>query len=143
MEAVLDFPDLSFIYTFHPNPLPGFEHMGHIGCVFQGTEATLVTNYQKHEVLVNGKRVPDFPRPDPIIPDSPGHLREFVSAIKTRAETTCNVGYGHRLTSAGLLANIAYRTGEKIYWNDRLGTIAGSPNAARLLDRIYRQPWGL
>ena len=117
--------------------------MGHIGCVFQGTEATLVTNYSKHEVLVDGKIVPDFPRPEPSIPDSPGHLREFLDAIKTRAKTSCNVGYGHRLTSAGLLANIAYRTGEKIYWNDRLGTIAGSPNAARLLGRTFRKPWSI
>jgi predicted dehydrogenase len=143
VEAVLDFPEITFVYTFHPNPLPGFEYMGHIGCVFQGTEATLVTNYRTHEVLVNGEKISDFPRPEPTIPDSPGHLREFVDAIKTRAETTCNVGYGHRLTKGGLLANIAYRTGEKIYWNDRLGTISGSPNAARLLKRTYRQPWGL
>jgi predicted dehydrogenase len=143
MEAVLEFPELTFVYTFHPNPLPGFEYMGNIGCVFQGTEATLVTNYERHEVLVDGKKVPDFPRPEQSIPDSPGHLREFLDAIKTRAQTTCNVGYGHRLTSAGLLANIAYRTGEKIYWNDRLETIAGSPNAARLLARTYRKPWQL
>jgi predicted dehydrogenase len=143
LEAVLDFPELTLIFTYHPNPLPGLDHMGHIGCVFQGTEATLVTNYHKHEVLVDGKKTLDFPRPEPSIPDSPGHLREFVDAVKSRAETTCNVGYGHRVTSAGLLANIAYRTGEKIYWNERLGTIAGSPNAARLLERTYRKPWGL
>jgi len=143
MEAVLEFPELTLVFTFHPNPLPGFEHMGHIGCVFQGTEATLVTNYSRHEILVDGQAVPDFPRPARSIPDSPGHLREFLDAVKSRAETTCNVGYGHRLTSAGLLANIAYRTGEKIYWNDRLGTIAGSSNASRLLGRAYRKPWQL
>jgi hypothetical protein len=129
------------VYTFHPNPLPGFEHMGHIGCVFQGSEATLITNYSRHEVLVDGQKVPDFPKPEQSIPDSPGHLREFLDAVKTRAETTCNVEYGHRLTGAGLLANIAYRTGEKIYWNARLGTIAGNSDASRLLGRSYRKPW--
>ena len=144
LEAVLEFPDLIFVYTFHPKPLAGFEDMGRIGCVFQGTEATLVTNYSKHKVIVDGKEVPDFPRPARSIPDSPGHLREFLDAIKSRdLETTCNVAYGNRLTSAGLLANIAYRTGEKVYWNDRLGTIAGSPNASRLLGRTYRKPWSL
>ena len=143
LEAVLEFPELTFVFTLHPNPLPGLEHMGPIGCVFQGTEATLVTTYGKHEVLVDGKKVPDFPRPEPTIPDSPGHLREFLDAVKSRAETTCNFGYGHNLTSAGLLANIALRTGEKIYWNDRLGTLVGSPNAERLLGRSYRSPWHL
>jgi len=143
LEAVLEFPDLIFVYTFHPNPLPGFEHMGHIGCVFQGTEATLVTNYQRHEVLVDGKKVHDFPRPEPSIPDSPGHLREFLDAIKSRESTSCNVAYGHRLTSGGLLANIAYRTGEKLRWNDRLETVVESPPAKRLLGRDYRHPWKL
>ncbi len=143
MEAVLDFPELIFLYTFHPSPLSGFEHMGHIGCVFQGTEATLVTNYERHEVWVDGKRVPDFPKPEASIPDSRGHLREFLDAVKSRGETSCNVEYGHRLTRAGLLANIAYRTGEKIYWDERLETIAGSQNAAQTLGRTYRKPWQL
>ena len=42
----------------HP-PLPGFEHMGHIGCVFEGTDATLVTSYDRHEVYVDGTKVGD------------------------------------------------------------------------------------
>src|SRR5258708_5884921 len=32
MEAILEFPNLLYIYSFRPTPLPGFRHMGHIGC---------------------------------------------------------------------------------------------------------------
>jgi predicted dehydrogenase len=144
MEALLEFPDLLLSFSMRPRPLTGFEHMGGIGCVFEGTEATLVTNYSQHEVWVKGKRVDDFPRPDPSIPDSPGHLREFLDAIKTRnLETTCNVRYGHRLTKLGLLANISHRTGRRLYWDDAKERVRDDREANRLLSRDFRKPYRL
>ena len=108
IEAVLQYPDMLLTFSFRPTPLPGFEHMGHLGCVFEGTQASLVTNYTAHEVWVAGKKAVDFPIPAPTIP-SPGHIREFLDAIKSRnLETTCNVRYGHRVTKPGLLSNIAF-----------------------------------
>ena len=112
MEAMLEYPGLLVSFSLRPEPPPGFKHMGDIGCVFEGSEARSSINYSKHEVWVKGKQVENFPRPAPTIPDSPGHLREFLDAIKARnIETTCNVRYGHRLTKLGLLSNIAFRTG--------------------------------
>ena len=142
MEAVLEYPGLVFMFSFRPTPLPGFDHMGHLGCLFEGTEASLVANYDRHEVWAKGAKVEDFPRPDPTIPDSPGHLREFLDAIKSRnLETTCNVRYGHRLTKLGLLSNIAYRTGRRIYWDDERDRIVGDDDASRLLSRKFRKPY--
>jgi predicted dehydrogenase len=142
VEAVLDYPDLLFTFSLRPSPLPGFEHMGHIGCLFEGTEASVVTNYEKHEIWSKGKRVDDFPLPDPTIPDSPGHLREFLDAIKSRnIDTTCNVRYGHRVTKLGLLTNIAYRTGRRIYWDDERERILHDDEASRYLKRQFRKPY--
>lgn len=144
VEAVLDLPGLVLMFSLRPTPLPGFEHMGHIGCLFEGTEASLVTNYECHEVWVAGKQAEDFPRPDPSIPDSPGHLREFLDAIKSRnLETTCNVRYGHRLTKLGLLTNIAYRTGRRLHWDDERERILNDGDANRYLKRNFRKPYRL
>jgi predicted dehydrogenase len=144
LETVLEFPNLLYIYSFRPTPLPGFEHMGHIGCIFEGSEASVVTNYETHEVWVRDKKVDDFPRPPQTIPDSPGHLREFLDAIKSRnLETTCNVRYGHRLSKCGLLANIAFRTGHRIQWDDAHERIAGDNAASQYLARHFRKPWNL
>jgi hypothetical protein len=86
--------------------------------------------------------VEDFPRPDPSIPDSPGHLREFLDAIKSRnLETTCNVRYGHRLTKLGLLSNIAFRTGRRIQWDDQRERIIDDGDANKLLGRKFRKPY--
>jgi predicted dehydrogenase len=144
LEAVLEYPNLVFLFSFRPTPLPGFEHMGHIGCVFEGTEASLVVNYETQEVWARGKKIEDFPRPDPTIPDSPGHLREFIDAIRTRQlETTCNVRYGHRVTSPGLLANIAFRTGRRLYWDERRERFVGDKEADRYLTRKFHNGWKL
>jgi len=144
LEAVLEYPNLVFTFSFRPTPLTGFEHMGHIGCLFEGTDASLVVNYDKQEVWSRGKRVDDFPRPDPTIPDSPGHLREFVDAIKSRnLETTCNVRYGHRVTSPGLLANIAFRTGRRLYWDEPRERFVNDKEANRYLSRKFHNGWKL
>jgi predicted dehydrogenase len=142
VEAVLQYPGLLLTFSYRPAPLSGFEHMGHIGCVFEGTQASLVANYTAHEVWVKGKKAVDFPIPAPTIPDSPGHVREFLDAIKSRQlETTCNVRYGHRVTKPGLLANIAFRTGRRIRWNDDQERIVGDGDASRYLRRKFRKDY--
>jgi predicted dehydrogenase len=144
VEAVLDYGNLLFLYSFRPTPLTGFEHMGHIGCLFEGTEASLVVNYDTQEVWTRGKKIEDFPRPDPTIPDSPGHLREFIDAIKARTlETTCNVRYGHQVTMPGLLANIAFRTGRRLHWDAAKERFVDDKDASRYLSRRYQNGWKL
>jgi predicted dehydrogenase len=144
LEALLEYPNLLLTFSFRPTPLPGFEHMGHIGCLFEGTDASLVTNYTAHEVWVGGKKAMDFPRPAPTIPDSPGHTREFLDAIRARnLDTTCNVRYGHRVTKPGLLSNIAFRTGRRLVWDDTKERIAGDSEASRYLRRRFRKPYKL
>ena len=144
IEAVLDYPELMFVFSLRPTPLPGFEHMGHIGCLFEGGEASLVTNYERHEVWVAGRKADDFPQPEPTIPDSPGHLREFLDAVRSRhLETTCNVRYGHRLSKLGLLTNIAYRTRRRLEWDDERERFPHDEEANRYLTREFRRPYTL
>jgi predicted dehydrogenase len=141
-EALYEYPGLLLTWTMHPNGRPGYDHMG--SCViFEGTSATLVTNYRTHEVWVNGRKRDDFPRPPQSIPDSPGHIREFLDAIKSRQRPSCNVEYGHQLTKGGHIGNIAYRTGERIYWDDTRERAVGNSKANKLVTRSYRKPWKL
>ena len=54
-EAILEFPNLLYIYSFRPTPLPGFEHMGHIGCLFEGTEASLGRQLRNQRGMGSGQ----------------------------------------------------------------------------------------
>jgi len=143
MEVVCEFPNrLLLTWTLHPYGRPGYEHMG--SCViFQGSQATLVTNYTRHEIWVKNKKEENFKRPAQSIPDSPGHIREFLDSIKSRKLTTCNVDYGHRLTKGGHLGNIAFRTGERLKWDDAPEKFIDNSRANKLVTRRYRKPWKL
>ncbi len=142
MDVLYEYPTLTLAWTLHPQP-PAFPHMGGIGCIFYGADATLVTNYSSNEIWVDGKKIDDFARPDPTIPKSPGHIREFLDSIKSREKTTCNIEYAYRLTKAGLLGNIAYRVGERIEWDNQREKILHNSEANALARRKYRGPWRL
>jgi predicted dehydrogenase len=142
LEVVCDYPGLLLTWTLHPNGRPGFDAMGS-SVIFEGSAATLVTNYNRFEVYVKGKKEENFQPPAQTIPNSPGHIREFLDAIKSRKRTTCDVEYGHRLTKGGLLANIAYRTGERLHWDDEHERFTGHTQANRFVTRQYRKPWKL
>jgi len=141
MELVYEYPGLILNWTIHPAGLAGFP--GGIGCVFQGTDATMVTDYDKNVIYVKGRIDENFPRPEPTIPNSPGHLQEFLNSIKSREKTTCNVEYAFKLTKGGLLGNISYRTGEKLIWDDQRERVTNSSKANRLVKRRPRSPWKL
>ena len=142
LEVLCEYPNLILTWTLHPNGRSGFDHMGS-SVIFEGSEATLVANYKTYEVYVKGKKEEDFRAPAPTIPDSPGHIREFLDSIKSRQRTTCDVEYGNRLTKGGLLGNIAYRTGERLYWDDEHERFTGHTQANRYVTRKYRKPWKL
>jgi predicted dehydrogenase len=142
LEVLCEYPNLILTWTLHPNGRPGFDHMGS-SVIFEGSDATLITNYKNYEVYVKGKKEEDFRPPAPTIPDSPGHIREFLDSIKSRQRTTCDVEYGNRLTKGGLLGNIAYRTGERLYWDDEHERFTGHTQANRYVTRRYRKPWKL
>ena len=103
LEAMLEYPNLLVSFSLRPAPPPGFAHMGGIGCVFEGSEGTLVTNYGKHEVWVKGKLAPDFTAAGAEHSRLAGSPARVPRRHQGRnLETTCNVRYGHRLTKLGL-----------------------------------------
>jgi predicted dehydrogenase len=120
----------------------GLEDMG-LGIAFQGTEGTIVANYNEFKYIPEkkGSPLPEIPR---FIPRSPGHHREWLDAIKSRGQTTCHFAYGHRLTSVGCLGNIALWTGQKLLWDAQTEKITNVAEANSLLGRPhYRAPWSL
>ncbi|WP_165072358.1 Gfo/Idh/MocA family protein [Paludisphaera rhizosphaerae] len=111
------------------------------GVMFQGTEATLVTNYTHHEIFpVKGKTIAEVPK---TLPRSVGHHREWLDAIRTRATCSCNFEYGHRLTTVGELGNISLWTGEKLAWDPAAERITNHVEANQFLTKEYRKPWVL
>ncbi len=149
LEVVYDFGDLVLTWTHSEACSFGFElHEGvgigrRLGIVFHGTNGTLAANYNTFKLFPEGDRLDPNKLPEPSIPPSPGHAREWLDGIKTRQQPLCHFGYHYWIQLAISLGDIAFQVGRKIVWDDRAGRIVGDEEANRLLSPTYRKPWSL
>ncbi len=68
------------------------------------------------------------------------HARNFLDCVKSRKTPTCDVEYGHRCTTAALVAGIAHRTRSFLTWDAKAEAFVGNPAANKLLAYQYRKP---
>ncbi len=71
------------------------------------------------------------------------HARNFLDCVKSRKTPTCDVEYGHRCTTAALIANIAHRTKTYLEWDAKAERFTNSEDANKLLSYEYRKPYKL
>jgi hypothetical protein len=112
------------------------------GVLFIGDKGMLLSDYGKHTLLPEDKFA-GFKRPDPFIPDSVGHWKEWILACKTGKPTTCKFDYSGPLTEANHLGNVAFRSGHRIQWDAAKLKIRNCPEAERFLRHKYRKGWKL
>jgi predicted dehydrogenase len=112
------------------------------GNLFVGDKGLLLAGYNNH-VLLPEEKFRGFDRPKPTIPDSIGHHREWLEAIKSNGPTTCNFDYAGALTECVLLGNVSYRLGNKPLTWDAKNLKANEPEAERLVRHRYRKGWEL
>ena len=115
------------------------------GMLFVGDQMTLLADYSKHILFVNGRHVEEdsFERPEPTIPRSPGHHAEWVHGCKTGEPALSHFGYSGPLTEANHLGNVAFRAGRKIQWDPASLRIPNAPEAEQFLGYEYREGWEL
>jgi predicted dehydrogenase len=115
---------------------------GNMGVLFIGKEGMLRADYGSR-TLYPVEKFKDFKAPEPTIPKSIGHHKEFFEACKTGGPTTCNFDYAGALTEAVLLGNVSYRIGKKLQWDAASLKATNCPEADQYLRREYRQGWAL
>jgi predicted dehydrogenase len=110
--------------------------------LFVGERGMLIADYGNHQLLPEDQ-FESFQRPDPFIPASIGHHREWTEACKTGGPTTCNFDYSGALTEAALLCNVALRTDTRLEWDAENLRATNCPAADALIRRDYRDGWPL
>jgi hypothetical protein len=111
------------------------------GNLFVGDKGMLLAGYSDHRLLPE-KDFTGFKRPEPFIPKSLGHHKEWIEACKTGGATTCNFDYSGALTEAVLLGTVSYRSGKPLVW-DAAKLKADVPEAERFVHKTYRKGWVL
>lgn len=112
------------------------------GVLFIGENGRLLADYTRRQLLPE-KKFAKFQPPKPFIPDSIGHHREWVEAIRHGGSTTCHFAYSGALTEAVLLGNVAYRAGRRIEWDAANLRAKQCPEADLFLRHVYREGWSL
>jgi len=112
------------------------------GVLFVGGKGRLVSDYSRHKLLPE-KQFEGFQPPEPSIPKSIGHHREWIEACKTGGPTTCNFDYSGALTEAVLLGCVSYRVGAKLVWDAEQLKATNCPAADQFIRRPYREGWKL
>ena len=70
-------------------------------------------------------------------------MRNFLACVKSRQKPVCDIEIGHHSTTTSLLANVSYRSKQKIEWDGSNERITNGKEANRYLTKAYRRPWEL
>ena len=69
------------------------------------------------------------------------HARNFLDCVKSRKAPTCDVEYGHRCTTAALIANVAHRSKAYLEWDAKAERFTNNDAANKALTYEYRKPY--
>jgi hypothetical protein len=133
------------------------------GVLFKGDKGWLLADYG-YRILMprieNDMTQYTSPRPDDLIPPSPGHHKEWIIGCKTGKPTLCNFDYSGALLEHNLLALVSYRLGEvietasgdttekltegkELQWDAKNLKAVSCPQADQYIRKTYRKGWVL
>lgn len=85
----------------------------------------------------------DYKKPEPTIPRSKGHHRDWLDACKGGPPASANFQYGARLTEIVLVGVLSLRTRQKIHWDAKKMQATSLPAADPMIKEPYRAGWRL
>jgi len=112
--------------------------------MFKGDKGSLLVDYGYRMLWLRGEAGHyQPPKPEDMIPPSPGHHEEWLIGCKTGKPTLCNFDYSGALIEANMLALVAYRVGKKLEYDAENGRAKNCPEADQYIRKTYRKGWVL
>jgi predicted dehydrogenase len=126
-------------YSNHEGGIGGDKAGNTIGNTFYGSEGYLVIDgYNKYYSFMgrDGK-------PGPTRNERDHHFENFISAVRSRKREELNAEIEEGAMSCVLvhLANISYRLGRTLHWDEKTWSVKGDAEANKMLSREYRKPY--
>lgn len=126
------------------------------GSLFIGDKGKIAIAHDGMPKVIPNESSAELKAPEPYLPASPGHHRQWIDAAKGNGKASSSFDYAGAFTEVVLLGNVAYRTGLEITYDPSKGrvtkaqttqatpaTIAnrGLDAANELLSKSYRKGW--
>lgn len=114
-----------------------------IGVLFFGSDGYLTVSNRGYQTYLGEKRVPGPSGQAGQADGTALHFENFRKAVMSRrvSDLNCDVLEGHLSAALCHLANISYRTGDKLLFDPQQERFVGNYGADTLLKRDYRDPW--
>ena len=127
-----------------PRELPQGVDLPSRGVLFVGSKGVMVCGGAGGKPDIFPLQLRDaVSTPDPTIPRSAGHHRDWIDAIKGGPPASSEFQYGAKLTEITLLGLVALRTGEVIRWDAESMKARGVAAADTIINGEYRKGWSL
>jgi predicted dehydrogenase len=126
-------------YSNHEAGIGGERAGNTIGNTFYGSEGYLVIDgYNKYYTYM-GKEG----KPGPARTDRDAHFENFITGVRSRKVGDLNAEIEEGALSCVLvhLANISFRLGRTLNWDEKTWTVKGDAEANAMLTRAYRKPY--
>lgn len=154
LQAVFDYPRFNLLWE-HAVGINLGSYRQPEGIAFIGNNGTLVVHrggfavYPEREFVGWGEEGPLKMEPIGSVRTPEGvnyidlHTRNFIDAVKAGDPKLLNtpIQSGSLAAINAQMGNIAYRTGEKIRWNDETGTFVDNAAANELVKAHYHNGW--
>jgi len=126
-------------YNNHEGGIGGERAGNTIGNIFYGSKGYLVidgSNQYYSFMDRDGK-------PGPTRNTRDNHFENFISAVRSRKreDLTAEIEQGAWSCVLMHLANVSYRVGRTLHWDEKTWTVKGDAEANKLLTRPYRAPY--
>ncbi|WPP50759.1 Gfo/Idh/MocA family protein [Catalinimonas niigatensis] len=147
LQVLYDFGNFSMQWEQTLGSAVGPYNRNQPGVAFIGTQGTLVIDRSQWEILPeeeDGKfmteRLP--------VQKSQGsgldlHTLNFLECIKSRQPTRCTIDMGRTAAVNAQLGNIAYRSGKKVFWDEKKNMVLHDAEIHKMTKAHYRTPWKL
>jgi len=131
--------DVRHWFSNHEAGIGGERAGNTIGNTFYGANGYLVIdNYNKYYSFMGRDQ-----KPGPARNERDRHFENFIAGVRSRKRADLNADIEEGAMSCVLmhLANVSYRLGRTLHWDEKTWTVKGDPEATKMLTRDYRAPY--
>jgi predicted dehydrogenase len=131
--------DVRHWYSNHEAGIGGERPGNTIGNTFYGADGYLVIdNYNKYYSFMGRDQ-----KPGPARIERDRHFENFIAGVRSRKreDLTAEIEEGAMSCVLMHLANVSYRLGRTLHWDEKTWTVKGDAEATTMLTRDYRKPY--
>ncbi len=126
-------------YSNHEAGINGERAGNTIGNTFYGSNGyVVIDNYNKYTSFMGSDG-----KPGPARTERDHHFENFITGMRSRKREDLNAEIEEGAMSCVLmhLANVSYRLGRTLHWDEKTWTVKGDAEANKMLTREYRKPY--